>query len=66
MTDFTAQQLADYKDDGYLIVRNALGDQETRHLRGLVEERARTNGYPASLQSAPAAIRVKGRWDGTR
>jgi hypothetical protein len=47
---FSDQQIADYHENGYLIVRNALSSGEADELRRIVQQQAQCNSYPASLK----------------
>ena len=44
------QQIADYHDNGYLIVRNVLSRHEAIELRRIVQQQAQCNSYPPSLK----------------
>ena len=44
------QQIADYHENGYAIVRNALSPDEVDKFRPIVQQQAQCNSYPASLQ----------------
>ena len=46
----SAQQQADYQENGYLIIRDVLPPDETRALRQVVEAQAATDAYPPKLQ----------------
>ena len=39
------EQLADYQENGFLVVRNVLSPDETVPLRRIVEEQAECNAY---------------------
>ena len=55
------QEKAAYDKNGYLIVRNVLSLHETDNFRRLVQQRAKTNGYPPSLKyPAPGKYTVSG------
>ena len=43
------QQVADYRENGYLVIRDVLPSDETLELRRIVQEQARHNAYPPSL-----------------
>ena len=44
------QQVADYRENGYLVIRDVLPSDETHELRRIVQEQARHNAYPPSLK----------------
>jgi ectoine hydroxylase-related dioxygenase (phytanoyl-CoA dioxygenase family) len=44
------QQMADYHENGYLIVRNLLSSEEVETLRDIVKAQAKWNSYPPSLK----------------
>ncbi len=44
------QQIADYHENGYLIVRNVLSPDGADELRRIVQQQAQHNGYPPSLK----------------
>ena len=44
------QQIADYHENGYAIVRNALSPDEVDKFRPIVQQQAQCNSYPASLK----------------
>ncbi len=44
------QQVADYRENGYLVIRDVLPSDETHELRRIVQEQARNNAYPPSLK----------------
>ena len=46
----TNQQIADYRTNGYLIIRDVVSSQETSELRSIVQRMARAGAYPSSLQ----------------
>ena len=57
----TEQQLADYHEDGYLIVRNVLSAKEAAELRQTVQDEVKRDAYPASLRyPEPAKYTVSG------
>ena len=43
------QQIADFHENGYAIVRNVLSPDEADKFRRVVQQQARCNSYPASL-----------------
>ncbi len=44
------QQIADFHENGYAIVRNVLSPEEVDNFRPIVQEQAQCNSYPASLK----------------
>ena len=46
----TNQQIADYRANGYLIIRDVVSSQETSELRSIVQRMARAGAYPSSLK----------------
>ena len=44
------EQLADYQENGFLVVRNVLSPDETVTLRRIVEEQAKCNAFAPSLE----------------
>lgn len=57
----SAQQIADYHENGYLIIRNALSQSEVSEFRRVVQEQARINAYPPSLTyPAPGKYTISG------
>jgi ectoine hydroxylase-related dioxygenase (phytanoyl-CoA dioxygenase family) len=55
------EQLADYQENGFLVVRNVLSPDETVPLRRIVEEQAECNAYAPSLKyPAPGKYTVSG------
>ena len=46
----TNQQIADYRANGYLIIRDVVSSQETSELRSVVQRMARAGAYPSSLK----------------
>ncbi len=44
------QQIADYHENGYAIVRNVLSPDEADELRRIVQQQAQSNAYPPSLK----------------
>jgi ectoine hydroxylase-related dioxygenase (phytanoyl-CoA dioxygenase family) len=44
------QQIADFHENGYAIVRNVLSPEEVDKFRPIVQEQAQCNSYPASLK----------------
>ena len=50
MTSMTNQQIADYRANGYLIIRDVVSSQETSQLRSIVQRMARAGAYPSSLK----------------
>ena len=58
---FTEQQIADYHEDGYLIVRNVLSAKETDELRRIVQQEVIRDAYPSKLRyPQPAKYTVSG------
>ena len=55
------QQIADYHENGYLILRNVLSSKEADELRRTVQQRVRVGAYPPSLKyPTPAKYTVSG------
>ena len=55
------QQIADFHEDGYLIVRNVLSAKEADELRRTVQHEVKRDAYPASLKyPEPAKYTVSG------
>ncbi len=55
------QQIADFHEDGYLIVRNVLSTKEADELRRIVQKEVKRDAYPASLKyPEPAKYTVSG------
>ena len=55
------QQIADYHENGYLIIRNVLAPDEAVELRCIVQEQARCDPYPPSLEyPEPAKYTISG------
>ncbi len=55
------QQIADYHEDGYVIVRNALSVKEADELRSVVQEQVKRDAYPSTLKyPEPAKYTVSG------
>ena len=50
MTSMTNQQIADYRANGYLIIRDVVSSRETSQLRSIVQRMARAGAYPSSLK----------------
>ena len=48
------QQVADYHEDGYLIIRNVLSIDEIAEFRQYVQQQVETNAYPPSLKYPPS------------
>ena len=46
----TNQQIADYRANGYLIIRDVVSSQETSELRSVVQRMARVGAYRSSLK----------------
>jgi hypothetical protein len=44
------QQVAEYRENGYLVIRDVMPSDETHELRRIVQEQARNNAYPPSLE----------------
>ncbi|MXZ00454.1 phytanoyl-CoA dioxygenase family protein [Candidatus Poribacteria bacterium] len=57
----TEQQIADFHEDGYLILRNALSAKEADELRRVVQKEVQRDAYPSSLTyPQPAKYTVSG------
>ena len=57
----SAQQIADYHEDGYLIVRNVLSAKEADELRRVVQAEVKRDAYPSRLKyPQPAKYTVSG------
>ena len=57
----TEQQIADYHEDGYIIVRNVLSTKEADELRHVVQQAVKRDAYPATLKyPQPAKYTVSG------
>ena len=55
------QQIADYHEDGYLIVRSVLSSKEADELRRVVQKEVKRDAYPSSLTyPEPAKYTVSG------
>ncbi len=55
------QQIADYYEDGYLIIRNVLSATEATELRRVVQEQVKRGAYPPKLvYPEPAKYTVSG------
>lgn len=55
------QQMADYHENGYLIVRNVLSPEEADALRGIIQAQVKWNSYPPSLKyPTPGKYTVSG------
>ena len=55
------QQIADYHEDGYLIVRNVLSAKEADELRRVVQQEVKRDAYPSTLKyPQPAKYTVSG------
>lgn len=55
------QQIADFHEDGYLIVRNVLSAKESDELRRIVQNEVKRDAYPSSLKyPEPAKYTVSG------
>ena len=50
ITALSDQQIADYHENGYLIIRNVLSSDEADELRRIVQQQAQHNAHPASLK----------------
>ena len=60
-SSFSKQQLADFHEDGYLIVRNVLSAKEADELRRVVQQEVKRDAYPSSLKyPQPAKYTVSG------
>lgn len=58
---FSKQQIADFHEDGYLIVRNVLSAKEADELRRVVQQEVKRDAYPSSLKyPEPAKYTVSG------
>ncbi|MEM7533496.1 MAG: phytanoyl-CoA dioxygenase family protein [Chloroflexota bacterium] len=58
---FTDQQMAEYHENGYLIVRNLLSDDEANNMRTRVKAEVQRDAYPPTLTyPAPAKYTVSG------
>ena len=58
---FSKQQIADFHEDGYLIVRNVLTAKEADELRRVVQQEVKRDAYPSSLKyPEPAKYTVSG------
>ena len=51
----TAQQIADYHEDGYIIVRNVLSAKEVDDLRRTVQQEVKRDAYPSTLKYPQSA-----------
>ena len=57
----TEQQIADYHEDGYIIVRNVLSAKEADELRRVVQQEVKRDAYPSTLKyPQPAKYTVSG------
>ncbi|MDE0325328.1 MAG: phytanoyl-CoA dioxygenase family protein [Candidatus Poribacteria bacterium] len=57
----SAQQIADYNEEGYLIVRNVVSPKEADELRRVVQKEVQRDAYPSSLTyPQPAKYTVSG------
>ena len=55
------QQMADYHENGYLIVRNVLSEEEVKALRETIQEQVTWNSFPPSLKyPTPGKYTVSG------
>ena len=55
------QQIADYHEDGYVIIRNMLSAAEANDLRRVVQEKVKRGAYPPKLSyPEPAKYTVSG------
>ena len=55
------QQIADFHEEGYLIVRNVLSAKEAADLRGVIREQVQRGAYPPTLSyPEPAKYTVSG------
>ena len=60
-TTLSAQQIADYREDGYVILRNLLSAKEADALRRVVQEQVKRDAYPSTLKyPEPAKYTVSG------
>ncbi len=58
---FSKQQIDDFHEDGYLIVRNVLSAKEADELRRVVQAEVKRDAYPSSLKyPEPAKYTVSG------
>lgn len=61
ISSLSEQQIADYHEDGYIIVRNALSAKEADKLRRVVQEQVKRDAYPSTLKyPEPAKYTVSG------
>ena len=51
----TAQQIADYHEDGYIVVRNVLSAKEVDDLRRTVQQEVKRDAYPSTLKYPQSA-----------
>ena len=57
----TEQQIVDYHEDGYIIVRNVLSPKEAGELRRVVQQEVKRDAYPSTLKyPQPAKYTVSG------
>ena len=57
----TEQQIADYHEDGYIIVRNVLSAKEADEIRRIVQQEVIRDAYPSTLKyPQPAKYTVSG------
>lgn len=57
----SAQQIADYREDGYVILRNLLSAKEADELRRVVQKQVKRDAYPSTLKyPEPAKYTVSG------
>ncbi len=55
------QQITDYHEDGYVILRSVLSAKEADELRGVVQEEVKRDAYPSTLKyPEPAKYTVSG------
>ena len=60
-SSLTEQQIADFHEDGYLIVRNVLSAKEADELRRVVQQEVIRDAYPSRLKyPQPAKYTVSG------
>ncbi len=60
-TTLSKQQIADYHEDGYLIVRNVLSPSEADELRRIIQQEVQRSAYPSTLRyPEPAKYTVSG------
>ena len=61
MESLSKQQISDFHEDGYLIIRNVLSAKESDELRRVVQNEVKHDAYPSSLKyPEPAKYTVSG------